>query len=196
MEGSSSIGEAYPASQLDNSGRSRDSYYDDIYHKASIDYPPNQNMQQQQQHDVFGGSNYQSNDSNNMDSMRSSGITSSHPSEATSSYNYSGTTTTNNSSSFRSRTTNNTSTMNTTTRTGGPSYFQPMKKDISLSGNPLTHVQESPSLVLFLFVCYGVFNRRLGHSNTSFKLSLPLCDCPLQASCTNICGKSLPFHLH
>ena len=121
MEGSSSIGEAYPTSQLDNSGRSRD-----ICHKASIGHP-----NQQQQHDVYR-SKYQSNNSNNMDSMRSSGITSSHPSEATSSYNYSGTTTTN-SSSFRSRTTN-------TTRTG-PSYFQPMKKDISLSGNPLTHVE-------------------------------------------------------
>ena len=137
MEGSSSIGEAYPTSQLDNSGRSRDSYYDDICHKASMDHPnqPNQQQQQQQQHDMYSRSNYQSNTSNNMGSMRSSGITSSHPSEATSSYNYSGTT--NNSSSFRSRTTN------TTTRTG-PSYFQPMKKDISLSGNPLTHVQESP----------------------------------------------------
>ena len=133
MEGSSSIGEAYPTSQLDNSGRSRDSYYDDIYHKASID-PPNQHTQQQQ-HNMYSRSNYQSNTSNNMDSMRSSGITSSHPSETTS-YNYSGTT---NSSSFRSRTTNNTSTTNNTTRTG-PSYFQPMTKDISLSGNPLTHV--------------------------------------------------------
>jgi len=142
MEGSSSIGEAYPASQLDSSGRSRDSYYDDIYHKASIAPPhPNQHTTQQHQHDVFGGSNYQSNDSNNMrsHSMRNSGT--SHPSETitSSSYNYSGTTTTTNSSSFRSRTTNNTTRTNTTTRTG-PSYFQPMKKDISLSGNPLTHV--------------------------------------------------------
>jgi len=143
MEGSSSIGEAYPTSQLDNSGRSRDSYYDDIYHKASMDHHPNQNTQQLQ-HDMHSRSNYQPNNSNNMDSMRSSGITSSHPSEATSSsYNYSGTTTTTNSSSFRSRTTN------TTTRTG-PSYFQPMKKDISLSGNPLTHVDipEDESLEL------------------------------------------------